>query len=511
MKIIIKKSDQIREIEFKNKILISDAIFQSGFEFFMPCGGKQRCMKCRIQTNGILSEPTEKEKELLTDQEFSNGIRYACMTYAEGNAIVLLPDTVKESIMTDINFRSGIIAHKRNGYGIAIDLGTTTLAAYLFNLLNGELIDVRSERNPQTIFGSDVITRIGKSVEGQKQELADIIRSGISELCLSLNSTDEINSMVITGNTAMLYLLAGRDIKSISAAPFIADCLFGYVTNTDELGIKGINASVYLPDCVSAFIGADTVCAALSENLDTATDNVIIIDIGTNGEVMLKAREKLLCCSTAAGTAFEGEGITMGMTARDGAIYSISAINGELYSKTIGNIKSSGLCGTGIVDAVATLIDLGCIDETGLIIENCKYYIKYKDENSIKIIDDIVITQKDIRALQLAKAAICAGIETLIHYAKLSVNDIDRLIIAGGFGTALSTASAVKIGLIPKELYEKAYSVGNAAAAGAAIMLIDPDKKNRSKSISVFAETIELSTDTFFFDRYISDMGFSLE
>lgn len=474
-----------------------------------PCGGRGKCGKCRIHAKGELSPLSAEEKKLLTQEEIDSGVRLACMTRILGDCTA---ETIKkETAQTNIRIE-GIMPdfEKKPTYsklGAVVDLGTTTVAALLYR--GTEPIARASCENGQKIFGADVISRIGQSISGKGKEIAAAVRKNISDLILNMtsqtgNSVDDVEQVVITGNTAMLFLLTETDPTCLSAAPFIASDLFGREVPGSELDLPCPNASVYLPSCMSSFVGADITTAVLASGICDANQVSLLVDIGTNGEMALVSDGKLLCCSTAAGPAFEGAGITMGMMGKPGAIDKVWVENGEIATHTIGDKAAAGICGSGIIDAVATAMDLEVLDENGFL----ETEEEYGDDSCLKLTEPVVITQTDIRMVQLAKSAIHAGALTLVEESGLDCEKIDSFLIAGGFGSFINTANAAKIGLIPQELLGKTKVLGNAALSGAAMLLLNPELRKKATEIAETSETVDLSTNPTFMELYVDSMMF---
>ena len=504
-------------LKSEEKILISDLLNKEKISFHMPCGGRGVCQKCRVKVWGNILPPTNYERSLLTEEDLKNSVRFSCLAYVQGEIWVEFINEKSfdnsDKILTDVIVKNLVPdKDKQDGYGVAIDLGTTTVALYLYKLRIGECIDVLSCINSQTSFGADVITRIDKAVSGKSRELAESIVS-----CLNSNlklvadknkiGIDEICEIVIAGNTAMMYLLCGKSPESIARAPFIQDEYFGEFIKPSDIGV-GLSGEcrLYLVRSISSYVGGDITAAVMAASLQN--DKVkLLADIGTNGEMVLYVPEKpLICCSTAAGPTFEGVGIECGMTARTGAIYKADICDEAICSYVISDgadgaiTKAEGICGSGIIDVVAAMLELELIDETGRFCNEDDFYTLPGT--------DISITQKDIREVQLAKAAICAGIYTLINKAGLQVTDISELMVAGGFGNNINMKSAERIGLVPKNFSNKTRFIGNAAGQGAAMILLNRETMELSERISCEAETVQLSTDEFFMDKYIECMMF---
>jgi uncharacterized 2Fe-2S/4Fe-4S cluster protein (DUF4445 family) len=386
-------------------------------------------------------------------------------------------------------------------FGAAIDVGTTTIVGKIYSS-TGEMRAQASVLNSQNKWGADVISRVEASVSGKSKALAqsvtEAIDSVVSQLsCSAKIRTDEIDGAVITGNTVMLTLLAEGDAEPFSHAPFDVKRLFGETVLSHEIGLKSLlpKTPVYFPPCISAFVGADITCAILSTEV-YKTEGAILVDIGTNGEMALWKNGSLTVASTAAGPAFEGVGISHGMRGEQGAIDRVEIVNGSLSCHTVGEVEAVGICGSGLVDAAACLLRLETLDESG-----------YLEDEEVNLSGTVSLTQKDIRMLQLAKSAIYAGLMTLTSSAT-DAADAPVLYIAGGFGNYLNRQSAMKIGLLPKELAERSVTVGNAALSGASMLLLNPSLKSTLDGLIKNAKVLDLSVSSVFSDYYISGMSF---
>lgn len=411
-------------------------------------------------------------------------------------------------------------------YGVAVDVGTTTIAAYLIDLSTGKRLCVHSLLNPQKIFGADVISRIKHTIdtadglEEMHSLIINEINSCIEAMCEETKvARTSIYAITFVGNTTMMHFLLKVPAKHIASAPFIPTITSMLNLNVKELGldINPFGIVCILPS-VSAYIGADTVAAVLSTGMHQQEENSLLIDIGTNGEIVLGNKDKLYACSSAAGPAFEGANIRNGIGSVKGAINSISLQTGVNYT-TIGNASPVGICGTGIVDGIAQMLDVGLMDETGRLDDEWEPASEEQTglAQNISIIDgikafvingDIAITQKDIRELQNAKAAIAAGINVLVKQSGISFDDIKNVYLAGGFGTYINIDSALKIGLIPSQLKGRIQSVGNAAGQGAVEGLISRDSLYQANVISKKIKYIELSASKDFNDFYVECMMF---
>ena len=391
------------------------------------------------------------------------------------------------SILTSGNLPKGPTG--KTGFGIAVDIGTTTVAAYLYDFDKGECVAIESALNPQVTFGVDVISRIKycRDKDGGEHELAASIRTCINTLSAALCEKQGIGpaqvvEMAVTGNTTMLHLFADTDPSSMGEAPFTVPDYFGYMKNASELGLN-CGGQVYIARCISAFVGGDITSAILSSGM--RDDPVsLLLDIGTNGEVALHAGGKLYVTSTAAGPAFEGSELSCGMAAVKGAVSVVYALSGEIKTSAIGGLEPKGICGSGVIDALALMKTAGAMDETGRILEG-PHTIEVNGEPAFLITEGVHITQRDVRRIQTAKSAIAAGTLALIHRAGLTVSDISRVYLAGGFGSYMDEQNAITIGLLPEEARSIIKNIGNAAGAGAGMALVKSEYVQEHRRIAV--------------------------
>ena len=483
--VTIKTEKNTYQNSYFSPVLLSKAIADAGLTIQMPCGGRGTCGKCKVRAVGGLSPAAPEELQLLTAAQRASGLRLACCTCAEADCTIYFSTDrgkvqgVAEALAPAFKVDAG-----QDGYGVAVDIGTTTVAAYLYSLCDGVCHNSTCEENVQTAYGADVIARIEYANKGGLTELSDMIRKQISVM-IGEKFAVAPKRLVVTGNTTMLHLLAGLDPRTLAVSPFTPVSHFG-----------AWYGNLYLPRCISAYVGADMTCAVLSSGMQNDSSS-LLVDIGTNGEMALWHGGKLVCCSTAAGPAFEGALISQGMSALPGAISRVWIEAGTVQYETVGEAEPIGICGSGLVDAVACMRKAGVLDETGYL------------ENDYEIGDSKVrITAQDIRQLQLAKSAIRAGIETLMHTCGINAEQIDKFYIAGGFGKYLDAENAAKIGLFPQELVEKAVVLGNAAGAGASMILLSKQAQAESEQIAQEAQVTELSDSPVFMEKYMDYMMF---
>ena len=477
-----------RIIPFSGTPLLSELLQQEGIAAVHPCGGKGRCGNCALRAEGNLSAPTQAEEQA--------GTRLSCQIRLLGEAEVWLRE---DSGVVETSGSTPVLGDAMEGtYGAAVDIGTTTIALQLYDLRRGLLVAREGTMNPQRSIAADVMGRIGAAMEGQRSLLQDLVGEALKTLlrkaCAQAEiSLKQVGSMVITGNTIMLYLLTGRDPSCLSAAPFQADDLFGRMDTL--FGIP-----VYYPPCINAFVGADITCALLDSGLFGKTATALLCDIGTNGELALWKDGQLSVTSTAAGPAFEGAGISCGCGSIPGAIDRVWTEEGSIHIRTIGNQPAVGLCGSGLVDAVAAFLEVEAIDETGAV-----------EEDMLPLTDRVKLLPADIRAVQLAKGAIAAGIRTLLELSQVPETRIDTLYIAGGFGSHLNVASAAAIGLIPAGLQSKVKVLGNSALSGAARLLLDRNQIATAEMLARTAVPVTLSGNSRFSHNFMNAMLFGEE
>jgi uncharacterized 2Fe-2S/4Fe-4S cluster protein (DUF4445 family) len=413
-------------------------------------------------------------------------------------------------------------------YGIAVDVGTTKLAAYLVDLSNGNTVSKRGAMNPQISYGEDVISRIGyvnNHEDGTKilqSRLVDTLNDLISQLVQEADiSNHQIVEAVIVGNTAMHHLFAGLPVHQLGTAPYvpvISDALEIPVFNIGLDINRG--ATIYLPPNVAGYVGADHVAmllAAKAAEHRQDAHTIVSLDIGTNTEISLYHWGRHLSCSCASGPAFEGAHIREGMRAAPGAIERVRLNEKQVQIKTIGNIPPVGICGSGILDTVSELLTHHVIDARGVFIGehpklhriNGKYEFILASAEESGHGRNVVVTRHDVNEIQLAKGAIRAGVEVLLDEAGITDSDIDEFIIAGAFGTYLDLESAIRIGMFPDLPRNRFQQIGNAAGLGAKALLISKGMRTKADQIVEEVEYIELTTQPGFTDAYMEALAFN--
>ena len=483
--LVIWQDGVCRKVNFEEPTLVQTLLTQAGCPVDQPCGGRGSCGKCAVTIKGCVSAPNEAEK--------SAGTRLSCQAVMVGDGEVRLPDTQKNDIQ--LSGKESWQASSGEGYGAAVDIGTTTLALKLYDLSQGKCLASVAAMNPQRGIAADVMGRIGAALAGQgellRQQIHNAIQDLLTKACHQAGLAQEaVGKLVVTGNTTMLYLLTGRSPEPLSHAPFLADCLF-------DMDATLWDCPVYLPPCMNAFVGADITCAVLASGITRQPDTALLCDIGTNGELALWKEGHLFVTSTAAGPAFEGAGISCGCGSIPGAIDRVWLENGIVKAHTLQEQPAVGVCGSGLIDAIAAFLQRSDIDETGAC-----------EEDSLPLQDGIALLPRDVRAVQLAKAAIAAGIQTLLDSAGVSMGEVSRLYIAGGFGSHLNVDSAAAIGLIPPELASRVEIIGNAALSGAAAMLLDGQYRQTGRQVAALSSHVNLGGNPKFNENYIEHMLF---
>jgi uncharacterized 2Fe-2S/4Fe-4S cluster protein (DUF4445 family) len=432
--------------------------------------------------------------------------------------------------LVDIRSASGL----PHVYGCAVDIGTTTVVAYVVALKTGRVLGTGSAPNPQGAHGADVVSRVefaDQTFEGLQtlhSESVGAVSRVIAEACHEAGvSINDVYEVTVVGNTCMAHLFLGLSPHHVARAPYIPVFDQPLRVSAASLGLR-VNpwGEVYVVPNIAGWVGADTVGVLLSTRLAESAGPTLAIDIGTNGEVMLWSGERLLVCSTAAGPAFEGAQIRHGMRAAAGAIEHVQATEDGLAIQTIANEPAVGTCGSGLLDAVARLLDLGVINSTGLMVDAAaaaalppaiaarlggegqeRHFVLATAEES-GLGEPVVLTQGDVRQLQLAKGAVRAGIEVLLAESGLQATDLERILLAGAFGSYIDRASAVRIGLVPKLPLPRITAVGNAAGAGAVMALTSMRERERATEFAVAAVHVELSSRADFQTHFMETMLF---
>jgi len=442
------------------------------------CGGNGKCGKCAVTVNG---------RRVL-----------ACEAEVQGDMTVVL-DTVDAEVLAAADFS----ADGTDGvYALAYDIGTTSVVCCLISP-EGALLSDEGRLNPQAGYGADVVTRIQSACAGTLAAQSKLIRDCLCDMALTVCEKagvmpSDVCTVSVVGNPAMQQIFLGADTKNLIEIPF-APLITSALTMTAKEYIPVCeNAALRVVPDASGYVGGDTAACVLSCKMHEDECLCLLVDIGTNGELVLGNKDRLYCCSAAAGPALEGAQITLGMRSSVGAIKSVKALDGGFDCRTIDGAEPVGICGSGLIDALAACLELGLINNRGRI----------KNGDRIYLCDTVYITQEDIRQLQLAKGAISAGIILLAKAAGVELCDIDRVYLAGAFGSALNPESACRTGLIPTELRGKIIPVGNAAGAGACLAAVSEALFGETDAIVKSMEPVELADLPDFSRVFASQMYF---
>ncbi len=496
--------------------LLLDAARAAGAALGAPCGGAGTCGKCRVRiVQGLVGAPTADERALLTEAELQRGVRLACRCRVLGAATVEIEETATvesdvlgAGVMGDFR-RDRVPGDGRPALGVAVDIGTTTVAVGLIDLRSGAELAAGTALNPQTAFGHDVLSRVRYAVQAEHRgELARVIRACVDritgEACRdAAQRRDDIRRYVVAGNTAMTHLLLDLEVSGLGRAPYEPTAAAPPPRPAAALGwAASEGAEVFCVPAVSAFVGGDIVAGLLATGLPDRERIGLLVDMGTNGEVVLGSRDGLWACSCAAGPAFEGMGISCGMRAAPGAIDAARVVDGAVSPATIGGGQPLGLCGSGVIDVAAALLEAGVVEPSGRFAraaEGRPWAALLRDGPRRYVLSatgarEISFSQGDVRQVQLAKGAIASGIAALLGAAGIDARRVARLLIAGQFGHHVRRESLVALGLVPYELEDRVEVVGNTSKSGAVMCLLSRAQRARAATVAGGVRHVELST-----------------
>lgn len=439
-----------------------DVLHEYGVEF--PCGGKGTCGTCKVKLLEGCIDIDKNHSQKLKALKLGSDFRLACFSTVKSD-ITLEISQFDDIILAD-NTRFDFIPKK--GYGIAVDLGTTTIVVQLIDLKTGHIVDSISDVNPQVRFGGDLISRVQACLERGSEELQDLVRKRIGEMIgQTLNANPvTVSKVVLVGNTVMHHIFSGIKVDALSFYPFESPDLKKQYFNSEDLGWNlPVNTSIEFFPSIGSFVGSDILAGIAATKMLEKETLSILIDLGTNGEIVLGNRDRIVCASTAAGPAFEGAKINQGMRATTGAISSVKLDNDKLHCHVIGSVEAKGICGSGLIDTMAILLQQEKIGMFGEINSGEEY---------IQLTPNVNLTQQDIREFQLAKAAIATGIAILLKNYGIAMDEVSDVFIAGGFGNFLTIKNVLRTGLIdcPEEKITK---LGNSALIGAKMFLFEDE------------------------------------
>lgn len=504
-----------------------EAAGQAGIALTTPCGGKGTCGKCLVELSG------------------SGEAVSACQYTVEGDLTVTVPVSSRfyehrilaqgvdrGPVEPTVIEKHRAKADTREILGVAVDVGTTTVVAKLVDLADGRCLGTEATLNPQTRFGDDVISRIhyAQSAEGRaelEKAIIDCVNGLIRKLCEGAGTNAEsVYEASIVGNTTMNHLLLGYPVEQLGQAPYRAHSVEAHDVPAATLGLAvNRSANVHTAENIAGFVGSDTTAVALAVDMDAASEMTLVVDIGTNGELVLGTGERLLAASCAAGPALEGARIRHGSRAVQGAVEVVVVGDGDIVLDVIGGTMTPrSICGSGLIDSVAVLLELGVIDATGRFVSPEEAGGRCSEATRARLLEvegqgafclafdgdtgepAVVLTQKDVREFQLAKGAILAGIRLLLGKMGIGVDDIEAVLLAGAFGNYIRPRSAVGVGLLPDVPLDRIHFVGNAAASGAEMLLLSEACRARSAALAERIEYVEIAHERDFSEVFAEAM-----
>lgn len=469
---------------------LRDLLFERGVEF--PCGGVTLCGGCKVRVLSGNVPVTPEMRVALTDEELSAGWRLGCMAEASGPVTLEIEQWSVEVLDDD----AAVPFEPADGIAAVADIGTTTLVAQLVDRASGEVLAVETALNPQARFGADLMSRIYHEMAGPGA-LTALIREALGTMLARLAAGRALEEVLLVGNTAMHHLFCGLDVSPLAAVPFRSPHHGSQRLEAAALGWEtNVRNGVCFVSCVGGFVGSDLLAGLVATGLHAAHGPGALLDLGTNGEIAVGDRTGIRCVSTAAGPAFEGGRIGMGVRAGAGAVDRVWVDGDRLAGSVIGGGAPRGLCGSGLVDAAAGALDLGWILPNGRLADGRKQF---------QVVDSVTLNQSDVRELQLAKGAIAAGFELLLGGERPASKSVH---LAGAFGNYVNAASARRVGLLPAWVDDPT-AAGNSALRGArALLLAGPHRQAILDQVLAIATHVELGANRDFQDAFVEAMAF---
>lgn len=477
----------------KNSILF-DALVENDILISADCGKKGKCGKCKVKLiKGRVGYETPTK----------NGDILSCRAKVIEDIEIIVPAIGNNSInVVETQKTCSITAAD-----VVLDIGTTTIVACLIDPESGELFKKATCLNGQRIYGSDVLSRITACSEGNLKALNDIVLNQTNQLleALSQNGKISVNRLVVAGNTTMLHIFLGEDPTLMGSYPFTPKFTHTVYLKGDDVGVSA--KDVILLPSVSAYIGADIVAGILACDMQNTNKTNLLVDVGTNGEMVLSVGDKLYAAATAAGPALEGASMECGMGGEVGAVNKVFMLNGELEFNVIGKAKPIGICGSGYIDLLAVLLDEGIIDAMGNFENSSNSPLCRRVKNDcFYLTEEVYLSRRDISEFQLAKSAIYSGIMVLLNGCNITEEKIKKLYLAGGMGCHINPVSAAKVGLIPKGICAKVKPLENTAIIGAKMCALDENTICQAAEVSKRVKVIELAFSEDFQKEYLSNM-----
>lgn len=474
-----------REVIVESGTSISDAAKMAGVQIATPCGGTGRCGRCIVNIEG------HSEDRVL-----------ACVTYVDRDMVITVPDKDSSKVIAAVDYMEsdiGELSPLSGGLGLAVDIGTTTVAADFIDLSNGKCIASSSDVNGQKVLGDDVLARIQYAADGGTAELRELILNTMNDMISECAKGEDIESVYIAGNTTMEHLFAGVDPTPIREEPYVPVIISSDMSGSESGLNVSASARVLTMPCISAYVGGDITSDIVYAGMDVSDGISLLIDVGTNGEVALGNRDMMMVCSSSAGPAFEGGNLKSGMMARPGAIDGIVIEDGVARFTVIGGVEPKGICGSGIIDLIAQLYLNDIIDKRGNFTDSASIV-----DGRYIVHGDIGISEPEIKDVIMTKAAIFSASRSLIRNLGLEFGDLDKVYIAGGFGNFINMDSAITIGMFPDVPADKFVYLGNSSLAGARAALVSKSFRDRIDEAFAKMTYLDLSSDPVFYDEYMS-------
>jgi len=516
-----------REVSIHQGATLLEAAGQAGIVLSTPCGGKGTCGKCLVQLSPSgqhvrACQHTVEQDLVVTVPAASRFYEHKILTDGGPGAVAVQPTIVE-------TYRAAGVAGAI--LGLAVDIGTTTVVAKLLDMADGRCLATQATVNPQTRYGDDVISRIhyGQSeaaLAEMQQVIIDALNALIEPLCRTAGvDAESVREACIVGNTTMNHILLKFPVAQLGQAPYRAHSVAAHDLPAKELGLHlHPSGNVHTVENIAGFVGSDTTAVALAVDMDQVAGATLAVDIGTNGELVLAVGGRLYAASCAAGPALEGARIRHGSRAAEGAIEAVVVDDGDVALDVIGRAAPRSICGSGLIDAVAVLVELGVVDATGRFVGPAEARKTCSEAVAARLLEvdgqgafclawdertgqpTVVLTQKDIREFQLAKGAIGAGIELLLRRSGIGAGQLDSLLLAGAFGNYIRPRSAVRVGLLPDVPLDRIHFVGNAAAGGAEMILLSQECRDRAAALAERIEYVEIAHERQFNEVFAGAM-----
>ena len=513
------------------KIDLATAAADCDVALDFPCGGVSRCGKCRVRVTQGATAPTNHELEVLGREAVGEGWRLGCTLELRGPATIELPNAIRAMPLKSFGPSELPAMGGGTGYGFAVDVGTTTIAVGLVDLQTTKVVGSMSQVNPQIMYGADVMTRISYAQMNHhgSRELHVRIVATLNLMFREILSSasipmSQVRSIVFVGNTTMMHTLVGADVCQLGETPYEGELHGAWQGFAPEIGLSlPSNVVVYCSPVIRSHIGGDTTANLVATSFDTSREPRLLIDLGTNTEIALVSNGRITVTSASGGPAFEGGSIRQGMRAIPGAIDQLRiGPSGRIRAHTVARAQPIGICGSGVLDAVAEMLRVGVVEWSGRMLGGEE--IEATAGLSRRLLftevhgrglwvagpadDPIVVTADDVRQLQLVKGSIGAAISMLLEHAGLELEDLAEILVAGAFGNYIRKSSALAIGLFPGVDAERIHLVGHAAGIGARMMLLDAGMRERAEQIAAAAEFVDLAGREDYSERFVAALPF---